>query len=331
MRFLFLTGGVGLVLLLLIIDHYGFGEVTQAFAAVGWGIPLLVGCRAIQVAGAGLAWRRVFPKGPRVPSGTAIRLRFVREGINTLLPVAQVGGELIGARLLAHAGLGASAATATVIVDMFTQAGTQAVFTLLGLGVLILHDGDSMLVREVVAGLVILVPGLIGFFLVQRLGGFGFIERKLIEIARSRNWDRFDRLTNLDHYIQSIYRHRRAVGLNSLIHLAIWIFGSCEVWLVLYFTGQPVSFAEALVIESLMQAVRSASFVVPAGLGVQEGGLIALCAVFGVPAPIALAVSLSKRVAEIAVGSSGLLIWQWMESRIALSRSTPLGVEAADG
>ena len=327
MKYLFLTGGLGFILLLGLIYHYGFGDVTAAVAATGWGLLVLVGLRALQIVGVGAAWSILFPASPRLPRFTAIRLRFVREGINTLLPVAQVGGEFIGARLLAHAGLGAGPATATVIVDLFLQAMTQALFTMAGLGVLIMLDGDSMLVREVLLGLLILIPGLIGFFLVQRLGGFGWVERKLVSLAEGRNWESLGKLVDLDAQIQKIYRNRGAVLANGMAHLSIWFFGAIEVWVVLTFMGQSVSFAEALVIESLMQAVRSASFVVPAGLGVQEGGLIALCAVFGLPATIALALSLSKRMAEISIGSIGLLLWQLAESKLASRRAGSLQIE----
>jgi hypothetical protein len=52
--------------------------------------------------------------------------------------------------------------------------------------------------------------------------------------------------------------------------------------------GEPVTTTEATVIESLALALRSATFVTPARLGVQEGAMIAICAVFGLGAPAAL-------------------------------------------
>ena len=45
-----------------------------------------------------------------------------------------------------------------------------------------------------------------------------------------------------------------------------------------------------------MHAVRGAAFAVPGALGAQEGGLIVLCAIFGVPPDAALALSLVKRI-----------------------------------
>ena len=327
MRYLLLTGCLGLILVLGLMYHYGFDDILMAVRATGWGVGLVILLRFVQVGGVAIAWSMLFPPLPRISGFVYGRLRLVREGINTLLPVAQVGGEFVGARLLAHCGVATGAAFASVIVDLFLQALTQAVFTIIGLGLLILLGGDQTIIREVSAGLLLIVPGLVGFFLVQRMGGFGWIERKLVAIAEQRNWGSLGRITNLDVAIQRLYRNRASLAKSAALHLFVWLLGSTEIWVILTFMGQPVSIAEAMIIESLAQALRSATFVVPAGLGVQEGGLIALCAVFGLPPTIALAVSLSKRVAELVVGCTGLLIWQLQESRIALGHSGAVRTE----
>ena len=55
------------------------------------------------------------------------------------------------------------------------------------------------------------------------------------------------------------------------------------------------------------------SFFVPGALGVQEGGYLLICAMFGVSAPSALALSLIRRIRELALGVPGLLLWHRME------------------
>lgn len=60
-------------------------------------------------------------------------------------------------------------------------------------------------------------------------------------------------------------------------------------------------------------AVRSAGFAVPGALGVQEGGFILVGGLFGVGPDLALALSMVKRLRELIVGCSGLLLWQWSE------------------
>jgi uncharacterized membrane protein YbhN (UPF0104 family) len=62
---------------------------------------------------------------------------------------------------------------------------------------------------------------------------------------------------------------------------------------------------------------------VPGALGVFEGGLVAFGALFGLPADISLAISLAKRVRELALGLPGLAVWQWVEGHHLLRRSAP--------
>ncbi len=75
--------------------------------------------------------------------------------------------------------------------------------------------------------------------------------------------------------------------------------------------GAETGLAEALVIESLGQTVRNAAFVVPGGLGVQEGGFVLICALFGIPPEQAIALSLIRRVRDIILGVPGLVAWRW--------------------
>src|SRR5215475_10755018 len=105
-RLLVIAGGLGLVLAVAIIAYEGFGAVSQAFAAAGFGLLVVIILRGIQLAGAGLGWWIVFPpKAGRCPLHVCLWVRFIREAINNLLPVAQVGGEIVGARLITFFGI----------------------------------------------------------------------------------------------------------------------------------------------------------------------------------------------------------------------------------
>jgi len=63
-----------------------------------------------------------------------------------------------------------------------------------------------------------------------------------------------------------------------------------------------------------------AAFGIPGALGAQEGGLVAICAIFGLPAQVAVAMSLIKRVPDIVFGAPSLLGWQVLEGRALLAR-----------
>jgi uncharacterized membrane protein YbhN (UPF0104 family) len=107
-----------------------------------------------------------------------------------------------------------------------------------------------------------------------------------------------------------------------LVHLGVWFVGTLEVVVVLYFMGYPVSLGEALVIESLGQAARAVAFPIPGALGAQEVGFVAICALYGIPAPDALALSLAKRIPELVLGPPFLVAWHAHESRALIGRGS---------
>jgi putative membrane protein len=320
MRHIVLTGALGLLLLLGLFYYSGVDQIAKSFAAIGWGLAIVIGLRFAKVAGAGQAWSYLFPRTARMPFARLFGLRLVREGINTLLPVAQVGGEFVGARLAAHNGLTIGEAGASVALDLLSQAVTQAVFTIAGIAVLASLGGAPTMVRDTALALLALVPGLLGFFAIQRFGGIGWIERQIAKLSQRVEWLSLGKMTDLDANLKRLYRDRAALAKNAALHLALWFFGATEIWVALKFMGVPVTAAEALVIESISLAMRSATFVMPASLGVQESAMIAICAVFGLGAPEALALSLSKRAAELVVGVVGLILWQGFERAILLRR-----------
>ena len=308
----------GLLLGMVLIASAGAREVGLAVASVGWGALLIVLVRAVVVTLAGIGWFVIFPSGTRPSLAACLLLRWVREGANTLLPLTQVGGEFIGARCLTFFGVGGALSGASVIVDVMMQAATQFMFTLTGLMVLIALGGDEAVIRFVAIGLALAAPALIGFYIAQRRAGHHLLRTALTRMAGARQWLAFGAVDALYDSLRLLYARRSGLVGSAVIHLGSWFLAALEVWIALAFMGHPVSYAEALVIESLTQAVRGAAFAVPGALGVQEGGLIALCAIFGVPAQSALALSLVKRVADVAIGAPGLLAWQVLESRRAL-------------
>jgi putative membrane protein len=311
--------GAGLAAALILSS--GVREVGGAVASVGWGIVPVVLVRVLTVELVGAAWALLFPADLRPRLRVCVLVRYVREGINTLLPLTAVGGEFIGARLLTFYRVEGALAAASVIVDMLVQAGTQFVFTAIGLVALIWLGGDETIVRISAIGLALAAPALAGFYVVQSRGGHRLVQSILTRFAGDREWLAIGgAVDTLYDRLQSFYGHRRELLNGAGLHFAAWLVGAVEIWIALRFMGYPVGFAEALVIESLAQAIRGAAFVVPGAIGVQEGGLIALGAVFGIPAEAALALSLIKRAADLAVGVPGLIAWQALEGKRLLRR-----------
>ena len=115
--------------------------------------------------------------------------------------------------------------------------------------------------------------------------------------------------------VDKIWRGRRLYLATALvIHVIAWASGTLEVWLTLHFMHWPVSLERAIVLESLGASISSAAFLIPGSWGVQEGGYILLGSVLGISGDMALALSLLRRVREIALGVPGLIAWQLFET-----------------
>jgi putative membrane protein len=261
----------------------------------------------------------VFPNA-RPPLTACINVRFIREAINTLLPVAQIGGEIAGARLMTFHGIPGGLAGATVLVDMLAQVATQFAFTLVGVGLLALSGGHASLLTAIMAGVVAMAIALLGFFSVQRFGAFKWIDRGLMKLATSAGWSALSGVANIHDRLELIYADWPRLAAAGAIHLCVWFVGTLEIYVALHLMGYPVSLTEALVIESLSQAVRASAFLVPGAFGIQEGGFIVMCAVFAIPAPTALALSLVKRVPEFVLGLPYFAVWHAYEGRAFMRR-----------
>jgi len=320
MRFLApIAALAGLALLTGLTAYYGFDSVLQALVSSRWGTALVVVVRAAALTGAGVGWWLLLTPIRRGPA-VFIGLRFVREGINALFPVAGVGGDFIGARLLGQFGIAVNLAVAIVLIDIFIQVACLLIFVLAGLGIVDLV-GSHRLTAMTFVMLAVALPAVGGFYLALNFGAFEPVVGRLAAFGEKRQWPAFGHVVDLGARLQQIWQNRRGLLGSFLVHLAAVFLGAAEVWIALLFMGYPVSPAEAIAIESIGQGARAAAFILPAGVGVQDGALIAASAIFGVPAEVALAMALIKRVPDLVLGIPALLAWQALEGRRLLSAS----------
>ena len=79
----------------------GFDAVGEAFISAGWGMVGLAAYQSLSIGFSALAWQAIMRSVWQGSIGLYFWARWVRESMNSLLPVAQVGGDIVGARLLA--------------------------------------------------------------------------------------------------------------------------------------------------------------------------------------------------------------------------------------
>lgn len=305
-----------------LIGWFGIPAIGGDVLAASWVVPLCVVLHGVQLWLSAVAWREVV--GPLSPRPRWwLRARWIRESVNSLLPVAQLGGNLVGIRLLAQRGVKLPRACAGTVLDLTIEALTQFLFTLVGIGVLAIMDGGQSWRPWLGAGLAAMGLAVAGFLVAQRAGMLRLIEALAGRIGRHLPGLPADALRGMDNELSRLRRNRPALARAVPLHLLAWLLGVGETWMALAAMGQWRDGAVCLVIESLAMAARSAGFAVPGALGVQEGGFLLACGLFGVPADAALAVSMIKRLREVAVGMPGLLAWQWAEAARLIRRAQP--------
>lgn len=301
-----------------LLAREGAGQVLGTFALAGWGVLLVAAFHLVPLlldaAAMGIVLERM------IPYRRVARARWIGEAVNGLLPVAQMGGPMVMARLLARYGAGRADAGAAVVVATTQQMLSQAAFGILGMLALAAHASGARLhhnlLLPLLLGTALFGANALWFHRLQRRGLFARLARLLNRFASGREWLDFSGGAEaLDAAVQKAYA-RRGVALNSfLLNLAGWLAGTGEVWLALRLLGHPVGPADALMLEALGQAIRGIAFAIPGALGVQEGGYLLLGALIGIGAPAALALSLLKRAREVLLGLPALLYWQYLEGR----------------
>jgi putative membrane protein len=324
---------LGLALALALAGYFGIAEIANGIRGAGWGVLAVIVFHPVQMIFSALAWQVLLPASEAPGLIALMRLRWIREGIDALLPVAQVGGALVGARLLHQASVPAAVGGASIMVDFTMEFLSQIIFTLIGLALLLLIPGlnQSGIVPWAVAAVALGCAAATALIAAQRFGLFRLIERGLLKLAeRGPAWSSLGEIAGLHRAIVALYAAPAKIGWSFALHLVSWLLGGFEVMLALHLVGVSVDFREALIIESLGQAFRALGFAIPGALGVQEAGFIIVCGLFGISPQSAIELSVLKRIREVALGVPALIAWQVIESRRLVDRGgTQAGLPAA--
>ncbi|HEY1724793.1 MAG TPA: lysylphosphatidylglycerol synthase domain-containing protein [Steroidobacteraceae bacterium] len=307
---------IGLAALVYIVVQSDARAILTLIARAGWVLWCLVPLYALPLLPDCLGWRVLIPAPTRI--AVLYWIAAVRQAVNRLLPVANIGGELVGMRLLAQSGVEATTAAATVIVELLVTLMSQCIFVAVGVATLLRITGAVQLSSQLAITVAACLPLLAVLVLLLRHGGVFERFQRFAQRLLGGSHPAVPSL-QLGSQLDAAVRERSDAPLRllrtAMFQLAGYLTGCLGTWAALYWLGSPVSFAAALVLESLSQAARQFIFIVPAGLGVQEISLLAVGHALGLGADVAIALSLAKRMAEIAFGVPALISWQWFEGR----------------
>ena len=297
-----------------VVAYFNVGAVIAAIEPIGlWGFIAVIAVQLALFAPLGMAWWVVAPRA----NGHApvfVWARLMREAASDVLPFSQVGGIVISVRAAVLGGVTTPMAFGSAVVDITVEVVAQLLYTLFGVMLFIDHLGVGpahiRLLVSLICGLVI-AAGLVGGFIATQRRGINLVERLIARILPAAA----QHTIAVSEVFETAYSRPARLWICLALHIAAWFGGAVGAWVILTLIGHPLPFLSVVAIESLLFAIRNAAFMVPGGLGVQEGAYALIGPLFGLPAEVALALSLLKRGRDLTVGIPALLTWQFVESR----------------
>ena len=311
----YILGFAGGALFIFLLIREGAAQVGLAIARAGWGLLAVTLFHLVQTLSDAAGWLVLIPKQNRVRLTSSFFLHWLGESINNLLPTGRVGGDVVVARVAAIWGMPLRIATAAMVVDITIGVITKVIFVVISVTLLVAATGRTDLTRPGLLAVLVGAFAVAGFYAVQRAGIFRWIATMASRLVKSPGWDSLVQGGEaLDQTIRLLYTRRRGLVCCGLFWTLSWLIASGEIWIALWALGLPSSFSTAVILESATLAIRGAAFLVPGAVGVQEGGYILLGNLLGIPSDMALALSLVRRVRELALGIPGLITWHLIEA-----------------
>lgn len=312
---------LGLIILTLLVSWHGFSDIFHLLSDSGWGLLTLpfiwFPCLLI----ATISWRMLFAAKRIPPYSHVLAAIWMGRAINTLLPVATIGGEIAKARLITLWGGSGIEASASVMVDKTVQALALIPWGFIGVFLLFYLAVDNSIAIPAMIGFSLLGLGILGFVLVQHTGLFSFMAKLIDRFIRSERRDGIaNHAREIDLRVVALYKEKGRFALSVFWRTLSLMLETGEVWLACYLFGHPIAFLDAMMLKSLTSTLNNIVFFIPNAYGVQEGGYVLIGGLIGFSPEFSLAVSLATRVRELLIDLPGLLVWQHIENRQFLNK-----------
>jgi glycosyltransferase 2 family protein len=305
---------VASVFFFLALRRIDWPVLEHAFWQGGRYLPLLVVPYGVTSYFWAVSWRYLLVGKVGCPSMSQLfRIRLAGEALNQLTPTASMGGEPFKALRLQAGGVAWQEATASLVIHKALMVLSLVLYILLCLALIpfTLPGISHRLALFGCLGTLLLALAGVLFVIFQRnnpclsfmrlLQRFGICPAVLL--AKEAE------LTSLDSCLAAFYRDRAHAGLMALLFFFLgWLVHAAEVYLIFWLLGHPINLRVALCLDGLSQLVAGLGFMIPASLGVQDGGNILLSLGFNLGATLGAGFSILRRFREVFWLLLGLLV-----------------------
>ena len=304
--------GLGLITGLVI--YFGAADVLRALTSVRLsGFLAYVAAQLVITFGLALSWRILLRGRMRGSVRLLVWGRLVRDATGEFLPFSQVGGYVLGARVIALGGVNPTDAAASTLADVTTEFLSEIAFIGIGLALLARGSPANFMVLPVGLGLCVAVLMGVGLVVVQRGGSFWF-RRMMLRIAGRAAKSAVLGMGRLQISLDIVYAEPWRLALAAALHLACWFGTATASFVGFRALNVPISFVHTLIIESLLHAIMAVAFFIPGRVGIQEAAYTVLAGIFGIPPELAISLSLLRRARDFVIAVPVLLAWQGLEA-----------------
>ncbi|MCB5945454.1 lysylphosphatidylglycerol synthase domain-containing protein [Acidocella sp. KAb 2-4] len=307
---------VGVAVITILVIYFGAADVLRVLTSVslaGFGAYTLAQLGIL--AGLGLCWRMLLRSHQAGSYWLCTWGRAVRDATGEFLPFSQVGGFVLGARVVSMGGVSTANAVASTLGDVTTEFLAQLVFIGIGLTILVRKAPHSELLLPIAIGLCVAVVAGVGLVLAQRGTGAKIFRALALKIAGAAGDGAAQNIDRLQTALDIIYGERGRLALSALFHLGCWFGTATASFIGFHALGVPLSFLDAICVEALLHAIMALAFFIPGRAGIQEAAYTALGGIFGVPPDVALSLSLLRRARDFVIAVPVLVIWQGLEAK----------------
>jgi glycosyltransferase 2 family protein len=302
---------LGIALFVFLVQRVGPASILHGLYLVGWSsffaifvLELLID--ALHSEG----WRWCLPaEGSAISRLDVFLARTAGVAVNVLTPTASVGGEVVKGMLLRR-WVPLADGFASVMVDKLTFAIGQTIFLMIGifalLGGFVLSDNERAVA---LLALVLWIAAVAAFFLLQRagifrvgvgamramFGGSMFVERLPGHAAE------FD-----EKVATFLRRHHLELAMSVLLHLLAQLARVPQLYLALSALGLDPTLSTSLTTAAGLVFIEATLFLIPARLGVFEGGSAGIFLRLGYSAADGIVVAFVMRLSELGSVLLGL-------------------------
>ena len=310
-----LAWGLGAAVLAYVLAQPDYPALFELLHKAGFALLWVLWLEPLRWASQAAAWQLLFVPGQRARFASVFYASALANAVNELLPALSVGGNLLKARHLIQRGVSGVQATAAGIVDISLHGVSALGWSLIGLSALSALVRDTELFRASLLGSLVLALVILVFVGAQLFASDGFA-RLLQKRFSARGWDNLARGAEpTQRRLLEIWQ-RRSICLSSvLLRMAGRALMVPEILFVSWLMGADITFWQATAVTGLVILVKTASFMIPARIGVQEGAFLAAGALMGLQIELMFALALTVRLREVLPQIPVLLIGWFDESR----------------